>query len=73
MTQGIKAWGGEILHQSVFEHKKNVGDHERAHRIDKMFLPVYAKQVTDEARAMWKVPRGKTPGSSSWMTLTDKL
>eukprot|EP00973_Karenia_brevis_P053795 7472866-Karenia_brevis.AAC.1 len=22
---------------------------------------------------MWKVPRGKTPGSGSWMTVTEKL
>eukprot|EP00973_Karenia_brevis_P088622 12287646-Karenia_brevis.AAC.1 len=66
------AWGGDILHHSVFEHKKNVDSDERDLRIDKMFLPVYAKNVTDEARALWKVPRGKTPGSGSWMAATDK-
>eukprot|EP00973_Karenia_brevis_P072531 10075168-Karenia_brevis.AAC.1 len=38
-----------------------------------MFLPIYAKQATDAARALWKVPREKTPGSGKWMTLTDKL
>eukprot|EP00973_Karenia_brevis_P049626 6888534-Karenia_brevis.AAC.1 len=50
-VQGIKTWGADILHHSVFEHKKNVDENERARRIDKMFLPIYAKQVTDAARA----------------------
>eukprot|EP00973_Karenia_brevis_P061054 8489554-Karenia_brevis.AAC.1 len=37
-----------------------------------MFLPIFAKQVTDEARKLWKVPRGLTPGSGRWMGMTDK-
>eukprot|EP00973_Karenia_brevis_P026483 3654384-Karenia_brevis.AAC.1 len=36
-----------------------------------MFLPVFAKRVVDAARQLWKVPRGKTPGSSGWMRQTD--
>eukprot|EP00973_Karenia_brevis_P094946 12424960-Karenia_brevis.AAC.1 len=56
-VEGIKKWGPDILHHSVFKHESHVDRHERDRRIDKMFLPLYAQQVTDEARAMWKVPR----------------
>eukprot|EP00973_Karenia_brevis_P018393 2522079-Karenia_brevis.AAC.1 len=73
MVQGIKTWGADILHVSVFEHQKGVSSREREDRVDKMFLPIFAKQVTDEARKMWKVPRGLTPGSGKWMNTTDKL
>eukprot|EP00973_Karenia_brevis_P013960 1894781-Karenia_brevis.AAC.1 len=38
-----------------------------------MFLPIYAKRATDAARALFKVQRGKTPASGSWMVATDNL
>eukprot|EP00973_Karenia_brevis_P088775 12312134-Karenia_brevis.AAC.1 len=70
-TAGIIAWGPDILHSSVFDEKKDVDARERELRIDKMFWPTYAKRATDAARALFKVQRGKTPGSGSWMNSTD--
>eukprot|EP00973_Karenia_brevis_P062539 8695807-Karenia_brevis.AAC.1 len=53
-TEGIIAWGPDILHSSVFDEKKDVDARERALRVDKLFLPIYAKRATDAARALFK-------------------
>eukprot|EP00973_Karenia_brevis_P027375 3774396-Karenia_brevis.AAC.1 len=60
---GIVAWGPDVLHSSVFDEKEGEDERERAFKIDKIFLPIYAKRATDAARALYKVQRGKTPGS----------
>eukprot|EP00973_Karenia_brevis_P048357 6711404-Karenia_brevis.AAC.1 len=46
-------------------------DDEDPEKTNLMFFTVHAKRVVDQSRQLWKVRRGKTPGSSGWMKDTE--
>eukprot|EP00973_Karenia_brevis_P055870 7770537-Karenia_brevis.AAC.1 len=63
-VDAIHQFGAEVFTSSAL-------DDEDPEKTNLMFLPVYAKRVVDQTRQLWKVKRGKTPGSSGWMKDTD--